>query len=207
MRLKSSNPPNILLIPTLDIEMIWQTHLLRPEIYENDCLRLFGRVIDHSLIINNITQTFKKEAFLDTCQLYQKKFREEYCSLPVKNKVASNFFSLNYNEWIYSYWDKTHFEFSSNSTIDYENPFSFTESDFILDGKWLDLCKQFMYDTNKKLSIWTRFFNQSREIDLGSEALKQLKKSYEKFLYIAAEYPRKYRNGFIPRTYAVNIFL
>lgn len=70
MSLKSSN---ILLIPTLDIEMIWQTHLLRPEIYKNDCLRLFGRVIDHSLILNNITQTFKTEAFFDTCQLYQKK--------------------------------------------------------------------------------------------------------------------------------------
>jgi hypothetical protein len=28
-----NNPPNILLIPTLDIEIIWQTHLLRPEMY------------------------------------------------------------------------------------------------------------------------------------------------------------------------------
>jgi hypothetical protein len=125
----------------------------------------------------------------------------------VKNKVASNSSSLNYNERIYSYWDKTHFEFSSNSTIDYENPFSFTQSDFILDGKWLDLCKRFMYVTNKKLPIWTRFLNQSTEINLGSEALKRLKKSYEKFLYMAPKYPLRYRNGVILPTYAVNIFL
>jgi hypothetical protein len=58
-----------------------------------------------------------------------------------------------------------------------------------------------MYDTNKKLSIWTRFFNQSTEIDL------RLKKSYEKFLYMAVKHPFKYRNGFILATYAVNIFL
>ena len=214
MELKSSYPPDILLIPTLDIEMIWQTHLLRPEVYKNDCLRLFGLVIDHSLILNNIDRTFKKEAFFDTCQLYQERFGDQYCSLPVENKVASNCShslressSYNYNEWIHFYWDETYFEFSSNSPIDYENPFSFTEADFILDGKWLNLCKQFMYDTKTKLSIWTRFFNQSTEIDLRPGALKQLKKSYEIFLYMAVKYPFKYRDGFILPTYAVNIFL
>ncbi len=209
MRLKSSTPPNILLIPTLDIEMIWQTHLLRPEIYKNDCLRLFGRVIDHSLILNIINQSFKEEAFFDTCQLYQKRFGEKYCSLPEKNEVASNnqCESLNHNEWIYSYWDFTHFEFSSNSPNDYENPFSFTEGDFILDGKWLNLCKQFMSDANKKLPIWIRFFNKSAGFDLGSGTLKRLKKSYERFLYMAKKYSLKDGNGFIPPTYAVNFLL
>ncbi len=41
------NPPNTLLIPILDIEIVWQTHLLQPEMYRNDCLRLFRRIIDH----------------------------------------------------------------------------------------------------------------------------------------------------------------
>jgi len=209
MQLKSSNPPDILLIPTLDIEMIWQTHLLRPEIYKNDCLRLFGRVIDHSLIINNINQSFKEEAFIDTCQLYQKRFGEKYCSLPEKDEIASNdqCESLNHSEWVYFYWDKTHFEFSSNSPNDYENPFSFTEGDFILDGKWLNSYKQFMSDAKQKLPIWTRFFNKSTGMDLGSEALKRLKKSYERFLYMAANYPPKDGKGFMPPTYAVNFSL
>jgi hypothetical protein len=61
MQLKVLNPPNILLIPTLDIEIVWQTHLLRPEMYRNDCLRLFRRIIDHSLIMKNDIEEFLKE--------------------------------------------------------------------------------------------------------------------------------------------------
>jgi hypothetical protein len=215
MQLKASHPTNILLIPTLDIEMIWQTHLLRPEIYQNDCLRLFRRVIDHSLIINDIEQFLKEQAFLDTCQLYEQRFGEKYCSLPStedKNEVVSKFWfdeyeSLNDNKSIYSYWDKTHFKFSSNSPKDYENPFSFTEGDIILDGKWFDLCKQFMSNAIEKVSSQGHYFGRPPGIDLGSGALKRLKKSYERFLYMAAKYPLRDGNGFIPPTYAVNISL
>ena len=46
MQLKVSHK-NILLIPTLNIEIVWQTHLLRPKRYRNGCLRLFDQVIDH----------------------------------------------------------------------------------------------------------------------------------------------------------------
>jgi hypothetical protein len=38
----------------------------------------------------------------------------------------------------YSYWDKTHFEFPPESPNNYENPFSSTEDDLTMDGKWLD---------------------------------------------------------------------
>jgi hypothetical protein len=73
MELKAFYPLNILLVPTLDIEIVWQTHLLRPEMYQSDCLRLFGRIIDHSLLLTNDTeQCLKEQAFLDTCQLYEK---------------------------------------------------------------------------------------------------------------------------------------
>jgi len=203
MQLKASNSGNILLIPTLDIEIIWQTHLLRPKIYRNDCFRLFNRLIDHSLIIHDIDQIFKEEAFLDTCQLYEKRFGEKYCSLSSieeKNELK------DHHKTVYSYWDKTYFQFSSNSPSDYENPFSFTEGDFILDGKWFNLCKKFMSDTRNKLSIWNRLFHKSTEInlDLESGTLKQLKKSYERFLYMATKYPIKDENEFIPPTYAVN---
>jgi hypothetical protein len=175
--------------------------------YRNDCLRLFHRIIDHSLIIqNDIEQFFKEQAFFDTCQLYQQKFGEKYCSLPLikeKNEVQSNFFDespMVPTEPIYSYWDKTHFEFSSNSSIDYENPFSFTESDFILDGKWFDLCKQFMYKATDKVPINGLNFRSPNTVDLEFGPLQRLKKSYERFLYMAAKYPGK---GFIPATYAV----
>ncbi|CAF0885329.1 unnamed protein product [Rotaria sordida] len=62
MQLKASHPPNLLLIPTLDIELVWQTHLLRPKMYKVDCLRLFGRVIDHSSLMTEVEQFFKEQA-------------------------------------------------------------------------------------------------------------------------------------------------
>ena len=198
MQLKATNSSNILLIPTLDIEMIWQTHLLRPKMYQNDCLRLFHRIIDHSLIINNINQDFKDEAFFDTCQLYEQRFREKYCPIEETNNAASNV------QEIYSYWDKTYFQFSSNPPRDYENPFSFTEGDILLDAKWLDLCREFISNANKKRSIWSRLFHKSTEINFEPETLKRLKKSYERFLFMAAKYPLEDEgNQFIPPTYAV----
>ncbi|CAF2995915.1 unnamed protein product [Rotaria sp. Silwood2] len=188
MQLKASLPTNVLLIPTLDIEIIWQTHLLRPEMYQNDCVRLFHRVIDHSLIVNNnIEQFFKERAFLDTYQLYEQKFGEKYCELSLieenNNNIQSyslydEYESLSHTKQIYSYWDKTSFEFSSNSPKNYENPFSFTEDDIILDGKWFYiLCRKFMGDVMIKLT------------------------THGRFLYIAA----KYRNSFIPPIYDIDI--
>jgi hypothetical protein len=63
MQLKASHLSNILLVPTLDIEIVWQTHLLRPEMYQKDCFRLFGRIIDHSLLIPNIEYVLKNKHF------------------------------------------------------------------------------------------------------------------------------------------------
>jgi hypothetical protein len=215
MQLKSSLPLNILLIPTLDIEIVWQTHLLRPEIYQNDCIRLFGRVIDHSLILNDIEQFFKEQAFLDTLKLYEQKFGETYCSLPLskdKNKFKSNSVFVKYEllyraQPIYSYWDKTSFEFSSNLSENYENLFSFTEDDIIRDEKSFDLCKQFMFKAIEKLPSWDMFYVRPTEIDLKPKALKLLNKSYERFLYMASKYPGNGGNVLIPPTYPVNILL
>ncbi|CAF4141547.1 unnamed protein product, partial [Rotaria sordida] len=58
--------PTKFLIPTIDIEIVWQTHLLRPLIYQDDCLRLFHQIIDHSLLLDHTQQSFKEQAFLDT---------------------------------------------------------------------------------------------------------------------------------------------
>jgi hypothetical protein len=51
-------------------------------------------------------------------------------------------------------------------------------------------------------------FDESDDgINLDSDALERLKKSYERFLYMAAKYPLKDGNGLVPATYAVNIFI
>ena len=213
MQLKASHPSNILFIPTLDIEIVWQTHLLRPEIYQADCLRLFHRVIDHSLLISDIEDALKEQAFRDTCQLYEQRFGEQYCSLQwitETKKTVPNFpprrFDLDRDvNPAYSYWDRSYFKFLSTPSKDYENPFSFTEGDLIMDGKWLDFCKQFMTDALKKAPISEYHRVKAGEINLESGAIQRLTKSYERFLYMAAKYPLKDGNGFIPPTYAVQV--
>ena len=208
MQLKASCPNNILLIPTLDIEIIWQTHLLRPSMYRDDCMRLFHRIIDHSLLTNDFEQFLKEQAFVDTCKLYEERFGEEYCPLPQTKKTLPKyehhvFGSLKCLIPVYSYWDETHFSFSTKSSKNYnENPFSFTEADIILDGNWLDLCKQFMNSMLSKVTV-EDYYREPNKIDLTTSAIKRLKKSYERFLYMSTKYPPPSGYSFIHPTYAV----
>ncbi|CAF0905170.1 unnamed protein product [Adineta steineri] len=213
MQLKASSPNNILLIPTLDIEIIWQTHLLRPQIYRDDCMRLFHRVIDHSLLANEMEQFLKEQAFIDTCKLYEERFGEEYCPLPEHNnnkaiapKYAHHVFgSLECLIPIYSYWDKTNFDFSSVSSVNHDdNPFSFTEADIILDGNWLDLCRKYMNEMIPKVPI-EFYYAYDDNIDLGKASIKRLKKSYERFLYMATKYSPSNGYSFVHPTYAIDI--
>ncbi|CAF3313140.1 unnamed protein product [Rotaria socialis] len=206
MQLKAIYLPNVLLVPTLDIEIIWQTHLLRPEIYRADCIRLFRQVVDHSLVTTDIQQFLKKQAFIDTCHFYEERFGEKYCEL-ASNRNARKSTSedlTNPSQDAYSYWDESLFEFTTNPPKQYENPFSFTEAEVILDGRWLDLCKSFMHDSLEQCPV-RGYFRGSREINLGNGPMQRLKKSYERFLYMAAKYPLQDSNDFVPPTYAIDI--
>jgi hypothetical protein len=211
MQLKASCPKNILLIPTLDIEIIWQTHLLRPIIYREDCMRLFHQIIEHSLITNDIEQFLKEQAFIDTCKLYEERFGEQYCPLPQTKEPTPKyehrvFSSLKCLIPIYSYWDETHYKFSMESSKNYDdNPFSFTEADIILDGNWLSLCKQFMKNMVSKV-LDEHYYEDSDQIDLGASPIKRLKKSYERFLYMSTKYPPTNGYSFVHPTYAVRSF-
>lgn len=205
MQLKASYPSNMLLIPTLDIEIVWQTHVLRPAVYEADCIRLFRRVIDHSLLASDIQTLLKEQAFRDTCQLYEQRYSEQYCPLPLDYQEENHTLSYIDHDFkkSYSYWDKTHYQFSAEPSRDYENPFSFTEGDLIMDGQWLALFKQFMSNALKEAPIHEYYREQSDEIDLQDEAMERLQKSYERFLYMAAKYPVKDGHSFVPPPFSV----
>lgn len=201
--------PKERLIPTLDIEIIWHTHLLRPEMYRGDCLRLFGRIIDHSLLIDDNVEGLKEQAFANTCRLYEEYFRDQYCPLPA-NTEGNDFHSiyrhslLNYIEChipAYSYWDHTQFKFASDVVDTYENPFSFVETDVILDSYWFDLYFIDMYRVGLKIIAHN---SQTQQMALRS-AMKRLKKSYERFLYMTGKYSTM--NGYecLHPTYAVRI--
>ena len=202
MQLKASFCDNILIIPTLDIEIGWQTHLLRPEKYRTDCVHLFSRIIDHSLFLDEIGQFLKEQAFLDTCQLYQQRFGEPYCFIPVIEKTntynCQSFDSYNDESLSYSYWDRTYFKFARKVSCDYENPFSFTEIDIISDNNWFKSCQYFMKKSSLHIGELKRLSDRTIDLNL-------LKKSYERFLYIAAKHPPQTKNELLHATYAVDI--
>ncbi|UJR32398.1 hypothetical protein I4U23_019860 [Adineta vaga] len=107
----------------MNIEIVWQTHLLRSEIYQTDCLRLFRRIIDHSLFMDDFQDFLKEQAFPDTCHLYE----QYYPLLSTKEKmtVQYNIVPLRDKDHcinsIYFYWDQTYFEFLSDLSKDFEN--------------------------------------------------------------------------------------
>ena len=213
MQLKTVYFPNILLIPTLDVEIVWQTHLLRPEIYRSDCLRLFHHVVDYSLLATEVQEFFKEQAFIETCHLYEERFGEQYCPLPTKKKCQKqsscyshySFDLLDGSKYSYLYWDETLFQFSSYPPKIYENPFSFTETEIILDSCWLDSCKIFMHDAQDRVPIDFDYDRSRNSMDLDYGIIQRLKKLYERFLYMAAKYPLNDNSEFISPTYAVNI--
>jgi hypothetical protein len=208
MQLKASYP-NERFIPTLDIEIVWQTHLLRPEMYRNDCLRLFRRIINHSLLLNDTEESLKEQAFTNTCRLYEERFGEQYCPSSVndeENEARSTYrYSLlNYIDCpipVYSYWDDTGFEFAPELSNNYENPFSFVEADIILDGYWFKLYCTDMYGVGLRIMAYD---SQAQRI-APSAAMKRLRKTYERFLYMAAKYSTMNGYDFIHPTSAVRI--
>ena len=46
LELKRRNPASRL-APTRDIDLFWHLHMLSPVAYHRDCMRVFGRVLDH----------------------------------------------------------------------------------------------------------------------------------------------------------------
>jgi hypothetical protein len=175
-------------------------------------MRLFHEIIDHSLLTNDIEQFLKEQAFIDTCQLYEERFGEQYCPLPQAKEATPKyehhvFCQLKCLIPIYSYWDETQYPFSKKSSKNYdENPFSFTEADVILDGNWLDLCKKFMKEMLAATPIERFYDDRSDQIDLSSRALGRLTKSYERFLYMSTKYPPTNGYSFVHPTYAVRCF-
>ena len=35
------------LVPTVDIDLVWRSHQLHPQMYARDCERILGRLLDH----------------------------------------------------------------------------------------------------------------------------------------------------------------
>ena len=72
--------PNVNLVPTDDIDLIWHTHILDTENYATDCKKLFGRYLHHKPYFGNYgdeTQDEMGEFFDQTSDLWNKEFGEK----------------------------------------------------------------------------------------------------------------------------------
>ena len=75
--------PRTLLIPTADIELVWQSHLIRPAMYERDFKEVLGaKFLDHSLLSTGYDYHFQHAALVETAQLWEAEYNEVYCTLP-----------------------------------------------------------------------------------------------------------------------------
>lgn len=71
--------PDTLLVPTLDVDLIWHAHMLSPEDYREDCHSLLGRLLQHD---DNLPEGQLEKAFSHTKDLWKTRFGSAYVSGP-----------------------------------------------------------------------------------------------------------------------------
>ncbi|KAH7882290.1 hypothetical protein F5I97DRAFT_1931482 [Phlebopus sp. FC_14] len=75
--------PSALLVPTLDIDLVWHTHQLMASRYVVDCEVYVGRYLDHEV---NIAESRLSSAFEATCRAWQNRHQVPYircgCAAP-----------------------------------------------------------------------------------------------------------------------------
>ncbi|KAH6714819.1 hypothetical protein BKA61DRAFT_479955, partial [Leptodontidium sp. MPI-SDFR-AT-0119] len=67
--------PGKMLVPTLDIDLIWHTHQCFPKSYQTLCEKEASRKFNHD---DSLPRTKLKDGFKETCLLYEAEFKEEY---------------------------------------------------------------------------------------------------------------------------------
>ncbi|KAG0264322.1 hypothetical protein BG011_007070 [Mortierella polycephala] len=67
------------LVPTLDIDLAWHTHMLSPPHYRQYQMVHYGRVLNHDDSVQ-ATSTMTKQDFIRTAELWQELYQERYSS-------------------------------------------------------------------------------------------------------------------------------
>ena len=63
------------LVPTLDIDLVWHAHMCSPEDYRDDCMDILGRVLTHDA---NISEETLATALKDTEKQWRSRFGTDY---------------------------------------------------------------------------------------------------------------------------------
>ncbi|GJE98082.1 hypothetical protein PsYK624_143040 [Phanerochaete sordida] len=78
-----SSAPGSFFVPTLDIDLAWHTHQMKGELYQNDCMKLIHRFVDHD---DRVEENHLATSFDVTCRAWQQRFQVPYtycgCPLP-----------------------------------------------------------------------------------------------------------------------------
>ncbi|KAF9433759.1 hypothetical protein BGZ76_009011 [Entomortierella beljakovae] len=77
--LGAGQPGRHALVPTLDIDLAWHTHMLSPAHYRQLLLLQYGRVLNHDDTVQ-ATSTMTKQDFVRTAELWEVLYRERYSS-------------------------------------------------------------------------------------------------------------------------------
>lgn len=78
-----ASQPNSMIVPTLDIDLVWHTHQLLASRYTSDCQLYVGRYVDHEL---RVRESHLSAAFDESCLAWQLRYKVPYmqcgCALP-----------------------------------------------------------------------------------------------------------------------------
>lgn len=67
--------PKTMLVPTLDIDLVWHTHQCSPSQYDTDMMKVAGRLVDHD---DKLGEGILNPGFTKTRDLYRIRFGREY---------------------------------------------------------------------------------------------------------------------------------
>ncbi|KAF9983031.1 hypothetical protein BGZ65_002260 [Modicella reniformis] len=79
--LGAGQPGRHALVPTLDIDLAWHTHMLSPAHYRQFQLLHYGRVLNHDDTVQ-ATSSMTKQDFVRTAELWQDLYQERYSNQP-----------------------------------------------------------------------------------------------------------------------------
>lgn len=68
------------LSPSKDIDMMWHLHMLHPQAYYNDCMQIFGKILDHNGGFGSVPEEVEPlaKAFALTSGLWEDKYGDPY---------------------------------------------------------------------------------------------------------------------------------
>lgn len=199
--------PKMMLVPTVDIEMIWMSHLIRPKKYKQYCLKNLkaAAVIPHFLYAGDDYVAMKEGAFKSTAALWKQEYNQPYWISP-KISEDKNAYSYDnmFNETTYTRKHGTYASISEDETkklpsfiVNWKggsiSDINMSVEEVLLDRNWFSYLTKFVscqYSVYQKPKLFSL------------PMCRYIVKSYERFLYLNCKYPS---DSLIHPTYVIDL--